>query len=302
SAGYQPTAIEPDEYRVGFADGRAEFIRHDGNLTTVLDVIVSPESDGEVRRITLTNTGTWVREIEVTSYAELVLAPAGADWAHPAFSKLFVETEYMATKGLLLATRRRRSEHEPEVWVAAHSVVEGGDLGALQIETDRARFIGRGRSLRDPAAISDQRPLSNTTGAVLDPVFASRRRMRIRPGGSVRIAFWTFVARSREEVITIADRHRDPAAFDRVTTLAWSQGQIERYHMGLTSEQANQYQRLASHLLYANPSLRAPSQTIERGAQPASALWAHGISGDLPIALVRIDDESELPFVREMLQ
>ena len=198
--------------------------------------------------------------------------------------------------------RRRRSDHEPEVWVAAHSVVEGGDLGALQIETDRARFIGRGRSVRDPAAISDQRPLSNTTGTVLDPVFASRRRMRIRPGGSVRIAFWTFVGRSRDEVIALADRHREPTAFDRVTTLAWSQGQIERHHMGLTSEQANQYQRLASHLLYANPALRAPSQTIERGAQPASALWAHGISGDLPIVLARIDDESELPFVRELLQ
>ncbi len=302
SAGYQPTAAEPDDYRVGFADGRAEFVRQDGNLTTVLDVIVSPESDGEVRRITLSNTGNWVREIEVTSYAELVLAPAAADWAHPAFSKLFVQTDYIAAKGLLLATRRRRAEHEPEVWAATHSVVEGDDLGALQVETDRARFVGRGRTLRDPVAISDQRPLSNTVGAVLDPIFASRRRVRIRPGGSMRIAFWTVVGRSRDEVIALADKHREPTAFDRVTTLAWSQGQIERYHMGLTSEQANQYQRLASHLLYANPALRAPSLTIERGARPANALWAHGISGDLPIIVVRIDEDDHIPFVRELVQ
>ncbi len=302
SAGHQPTAAEPDEYKVAFNDARAEFERRDGTLTTVLDVLVSPESDGEVRRVTLSNHGTRVREIEVTYYAELALAPAATDWAHPAFSKLFVETDYIPAKGLLLATRRRRSSHEPEVWVAAHSVVEGDDLGALQIETDRGRFVGRARSLRDPIAIFDRRPLSNTVGAVLDPIFASRRRVRIRPGGSVRIAFWTLVSRSREEVIALADKHREPNAFDRVTTLAWSQGQIERHHIGITSDQANQYQRLASHLLYANPALRVPPQTIERGAQPANALWGHGISGDLPIILAHVDEEQELPFVRDLLQ
>ncbi|MDZ4740743.1 MAG: glycosyl transferase, partial [Alphaproteobacteria bacterium] len=285
-----------------FSDSRAEFVRRDGTLTTAMDIIVSPECDGDVRRLTISNHGALAREIEVTSYAELVLAPASTDWAHPAFSKLFVETEYVAAKGLLLATRRPRSAQETAIWAATHAVVEGDGMGALQIETDRARFIGRGRSLSDPIAISDQRPLSNTVGAVLDPVFASRRRVRIRPGGSVRIAYWTFAGRSRDEVTALADRHREPDAFDRVTTLAWSQGQIERHHMGITSDQANQYQRLASHLLYASPDLRANSLTIARGAQPPNALWALGISGDLPIILARVDQEEELPFVRDLLQ
>jgi cyclic beta-1,2-glucan synthetase len=302
SAGYQPTAADADEYKVGFSEGRAEFLRRDGTLTTVLDVIVSPECDCEVRRVTVSNHGARPREIEVTHYAELVLAPIAADWSHPAFSKLFVQTEYLATKGLLLATRRRRSSQDPEVWAAAHSVVEGEDLGALQIETDRARFIGRGGTLRDPVAISDQRPLSNTVGAVLDPIFASRRRVRIRPGGSVRIAFWTSIARSRDAVIALTDRHRDHNAFDRIATLAWSQGQIERHHIGVTSDQANQYQRLASHLLYPDPALRAPPRTIERGARSVNVLWAHGISGDLPIILARVDQEEELPLVRDLLR
>ncbi len=301
SAGYQPTTTEPDEYKVGFADGRAEFARRDGSLTTALDVIVSPECDGEVRRLTVSNHGARMREIEVTDYTELVLAPVTADWAHPAFSKLFVETDYIAAKGLLLATRRQGSSRDNAVWVSTHSLVDGEGLGALQVETDRARFIGRGRSLRDPIAISDQRPLSNTVGAVLDPVFASRRRVRIRPGGSVQITYWTLISGSRDEAIALADRHRDSSAFDRATTMAWSQGQIERHHMGITSDQANQYQRLASHLLYANPALRAPSKTIEHGARPPSALWTHAISGDLPIILVRIDDEHGLPFVRDLL-
>ncbi len=302
SAGYQPTAAEPDDFNVVFAEGRAEFVRRDGTLTTALDVILSPESDSEVRRVTVSNHGTRLREIEVTQYAELVLGTPASDWAHPAFSKLFVETDYIASKGLLLATRRRRAPHEPEIWVASHSVVEGEGVGALQIETDRARFIGRGRSARDPLAISDQRPLSNTVGTVLDPAFAARRRIRIPAGGSIRVAFWMFAGRTRDEVIALADKHREPNAFDRVTTLAWSQGQIERQHIGITADQANQFQRLASHLVYANPALRPPSGTIEHGAQPPSALWAHGISGDLPIILARVDTDEELPFVRELLQ
>ncbi|NOT40014.1 MAG: glycosyl transferase, partial [Alphaproteobacteria bacterium] len=300
SAGYQPTGAEPDEYKAAFADGRAEFVRRDGSLTTTLDVMVSPECDGEVRRLTISNHGARMREIEVTYYAELVLGSASADWAHPAFSKLFVETDYIAAKGLLLATRRQGAR-DKAAWVTLHSLVEGDGLGALQVETDRARFIGSGRSLRDPVAISDQRPLSNTVGAVLDPVFASRRRVRIQAGGSVQITYWTLVAGSRDEAIALADRHRDASAFDRVTTMAWSQGQIERHHMGITSDQANQYQRLASHLLYANPALRATPETIARGAQPPNALWVHGISGDLPIVLVRIDDDHGLPFVRDLL-
>ncbi len=302
SAGYQPTAAEPEDYCAAFAEGRAEFVRRNGTLTTALDVILSPESDAEVRRVTLSNHSARLREIEVTYYAELVLTKPTSDWAHPAFSKLFVETDYIAAKGLLLATRRRRAPHEPEVWVASHSVVEGEDVGALQIETDRARFIGRGRSMRDPQAISDQRPLSNTVGTVLDPAFAARRRIRIPAGGSIRVAFWTFAGRTRDEVIALADKHRDPNAFDRVTTLAWSQGQIERQHIGITADQANQFQRLAGHLIYANPALRPPPATIEDGAQPPSTLWAHGISGDLPIMLARVDTDEELPFVRELLQ
>lgn len=301
SAGFQPTGIEAEEFKVSFSDGRAEFLRRDNTLSTTLEVIVSPECDGEVRRVTISNHGTRGRDIEVTSYAELALAPASTDWAHPAFSKLFVETEYLAASGVLLATRRN-SPAEEQVWAATHSIVEGDALGALQIETDRARFIGRGRTLRDPIAVSDQRPLSNTVGTVLDPVFATRRRVRIRPGGSVRLSYWTLVARSRAEALALSERHRDPNTFDRVTTLAWSQGQIERHHLGLTPKVANQYQCLASHLLYANPALRSPSSVIERGAQAPNALWALGISGNLPILLVRIDQEEELPLIRELLQ
>ena len=202
-----------------FFEDRVEIIRRDGSLTTTLEVAISPEDDAEVRRVTIANGGSRTREIELTSYAEIVLAPDAADAAHPAFSKLFVHTDtgrqpreraqasvrtprnsartFIDDSGAILATRRRRSPDEPEVWAAHLAVVEGELVGALEFETDRARFLGRGRSIRTPVSVVDGRPLSNTSGAVLDPIFSLRRRIRLAPGTTAHVTFWTLVAASR---------------------------------------------------------------------------------------------------------
>ena len=220
SAGFQPSGAEPDDYDVVFNEDRAEFTRRDGTLKTTMEVIVSAEDDAEVRRVSIANSGSRAREIEVTSYAELVLAPQADDVAHPAFSKLFVETEYLAEVGAILATRRRRTPSEPEIWAAHLAVADGSAVGRPEVETDRARFLGRGRDVRTPSAVIDGRPLSGTVGTVLDAIFALRRRVRIAPGASVHIAFWTVVASTREALIDLIDKHRDLTAFERAATLA----------------------------------------------------------------------------------
>jgi cyclic beta-1,2-glucan synthetase len=156
SAGYQPMGVEADRYWISFSEDRAELVRRDGALTTSLEIVVSPEDDAEVRRLSISNAAGHAREIEITSYAELVLASPAADNAHQAFSKLFVQTEYLAESGALIATRRRRSPAEPEIWVAQIMVAEGDGWGALEVETDRAKFIGRGRNLRNGG--NDARP------------------------------------------------------------------------------------------------------------------------------------------------
>src|SRR5947208_13154253 len=148
SAAHQPSGVEPDAYEAVFSEDRAEIHRRDGTIATTLEVVVSPEDDAEVRRVTLTNLGGRTREIELTSYAEIVLAPPAADAAHPAFSNLFVQTEFIPELGALLATRRPRSHGEPQVWAAHVVVAEGETVGELQYETDRARFLGRGRGIR----------------------------------------------------------------------------------------------------------------------------------------------------------
>jgi cyclic beta-1,2-glucan synthetase len=301
SATFQPHRTRPDSYDVMFAEDRAEFVRRDGALTTTLDVVVSPEDDAEVRRVSIANAGRQSRDIELTSYAEIVLAPPVADSAHQAFSKLFVQTEYLAAAGAILATRRRRSPDEPELWAAHLAVVQGETVGDVEIETDRARFLGRGNEVGNAVAAVDGRRLSNTVGTVLDPVFALRRRLRIAAGGTARIAFWTVVASTRETLLDAIDKHQDTNAFERAATLAWTQAQVQLRHLDIGPAQASLYQRLAGHVLYANPSLRSPSDTIRRGLAAQNILWAQGISGDVRIVLVRIDEIEDSGIVRELL-
>jgi cyclic beta-1,2-glucan synthetase len=302
SAGFQPSGVEPEDYDVTFNEDRAEFKRRYGLLTTVMEVLVSAEDDAEVRRVSISNASSRAREIEVTSYAELVLAPQAADLAHPAFSKLFVETEYLPLAGAILATRRRRSPDEPQIWAAHLAVVDGEAIGKPEVETDRARFLGRGGSPRTAFAVNEGRSLSNTVGTVLDPIFALRRRLQIAPGATARIAYWTMVAPSREALLDLIDKHRDATGFERATTLAWTQAQVQLHHIGIDPGEAGLFQRLAGHLLYAAPTLRPSSDTILRGAGAQSGLWHLGISGDLPILLLRIADTEHLDIARQLLQ
>ena len=302
SAGYQPIGREPDSYDVAYFEDRAEITRQDGRIVTSLEIVVSPEDDAEVRRVSVTNLGTRVREIELTTYGEVVLAASSADSAHQAFSKMFVQTEFVADGGVLLATRRPREPAEARLWIAHVSALDGEAIGGVQFETDRARFLGRGRELRDAVSIVDARPLSNTAGTVLDPVLALRRRVRVAPGATARISFWTILTTSREQAIALADKHRDAAVFERAKTLAWTQAQVQLRYLGVDFDEAQDFQRIANRVLYADSALRAPRDILARNRSAASGLWPYGISGDLPIVLVRIDDDHDVEFVKQLLR
>lgn len=302
SAGHQPVCAEADTYEAAFSEDRATITRADGALVTSMEALVSPEDNAEVRRLSITNHGTRLREIEVTSYMELALARPADDDAHPAFSKLFVQTEYLHETGALLATRRPRSPSEPTIWAAHLSIVDGKSVGDVQYETDRARFLSRNHSARSPSAIMGGWPLSNSAGAVLDPVFALRRRVQIPRGQTVTIAFWTMAAPTREDIVGLIDRHQETTAFDRATTLAATHAQSQIQYLGLVGEESHLFQLLANYVIYADAALRAPRDILEKAMPPANALWPFGISGDLPIVVVRLREEEHLPFVRQLIR
>ncbi len=303
STGYQPSGVEPDTYEASFCEDHAEIIRRDGALTTTLEVVVSSEDDAEVRRVSLTNLGSHARDIQVTSYAELCLASQWADVVHPAFSNLFVQTEFASDVGALLGTRRRQSDKDAAVWTAhVVVVVEGDTVGDLQFETDRARFLGRGHHVRSPVSMIDGRALSNTVGSVLDPVMSLRHTVRIEPGATARMVFSTIVSSTREHVLDLADKYRDPRVFERTLSLAWTQAQVQLHHLGIGHDEAHLFQMLANAVLYPNASLRPSSDVLSRTMLERSALWAYGISGDLPIVLARIDDAQDVEIIRQLLR
>ena len=300
-AGYQPLAAEADSYEASFAEDRCTLVRNDLALMTTLDLVVSPEEDAEVRRVSITNHGGRTREIDVTSYIELALARPNDDAAHLAFSKMFVVTEFDAGLGALFAARRPRGPGDPHIWAAHLSVVEGETLGEVQYETDRARFLGRNRDARAPNAVTEGWPLSNTVGTVLDPMFSLRRRVSIPRGQTVTVAFWTILGSSREDVAALADKHLDGAAFTRAATLAATQSQAHLQYLGIAADEAHLFQQLANCVLFPETALRAP-QDILRRAGAGSHLWPLGISGDLPIVLLRIDDVDDIEIVRQLLR
>lgn len=302
SASHQPIQKRPQKYEVAFSEDKADFWRNDAGLITHMEVVVSAEDNAEVRRVSLTNNSTRMREIELTSYAEVVLATPQADLAHPAFSNLFIETEFFAGENAILAHRRQRSSEDEPIW-AVHVVVADGELvGTTQYETDRGRFLGRGHTPANPIAVMEDRPLSNTVGAVLDPVFSLRRRVRVRPNETVRCSFSTIVARSREEAVMKADKYHDPNTFDRELRLAWTKAQVEMSHLNIDAEEAHLFQRLAARIVYSDPSLRPRPHVLALNTKAQSSLWAYRISGDLPIVVVRIEKAADLPTARKLVR
>ena len=301
SAGFEPTRRKPDQYNAAFMSDRIEIHRRDGDIETVTEIGASPEHPAEVRRVTITNHGSTAREIEITSYTEVVLAARNADIAHRAFSGLFVETEALPERGCVLARRIPRSASEGETWVVQILTNEENEWSDFEFECSRARFVGRGHTLAAPRALMGSDPLSGTTGAVLDPVLALRRRVLLQPGKRAKIAVCTALAPTREIALELADIYGAPPSIARTFELGWADARVELRHLGMTGVQAERAQRLLSAILFPVPQLRASPAPGAVHGSTKEALWSHGISGDLPIVVLRVDEPGFVELCRELL-
>jgi cyclic beta-1,2-glucan synthetase len=300
SAAYQPTLRRGTSYEAIYSQGRAEYRRRDGDIDTHVEISVSPEDDIELRRINIVNRGKTARVIELTSYAEVVLASSAADLAHPAFSNLFVQTQLVRPRQAILCTRRPRSVSEKPPWMMHLMKVDGNTRGAVSYETDRAKFVGRGRTPADPAAMYSQN-LSDSEGAVLDPIISIRNTIALQPDETARVNFVTGVAETREAAMGLIEKYSDSRLADRVFDLAWTHSQVVLRQLDAGEGETQLYGRMAGSILYANPRLRAPGSVIARNRKGQSGLWGYGISGDLPIVLLRIADRAQTSLVRQMV-
>ncbi len=302
STAYQPTLKQPKQYEVIFSEGRAEFRRRDNDLDMHTEIAVSPEDDIELRRIRITNRSRRHRAIEVTSYAEIVLASPAADALHPAFSNLFVQTEILHQRRAILCTRRPRSKGEPVPWMFHLMAVHGAYIGEVSYETDRIRFIGRGNTLANPQALRGSAALSGSDGSVLDPIVAIRHQIALDPGESATIDIVSGVGETRDTALSLIEKYQDRRLADRVFELAWTHSQVILQQLNVTEADAQLYGRLAGSVIYTNSSLRADPSLLIKNHRGQSGLWGYSISGDLPIVLLQIKDPSNIELVRQLVQ
>ncbi len=302
STTFQPTCVRPDSYEANFSESRIEFRRRDQDLDTHTDIAVSPEDDIELRRVRIINRSRTRKVLDVTSYAEVVLAPAIADELHRVFSNLFVQTEIIRPRNAIVCTRRSRSSLEQPPWMFHLLAVHGTDSSRTSFETDRARFIGRRHSMADPQALRDTAPLSDTEGAVLDPIVAVQHCIALDAGESVTFDMVTGVGESRAACLALVEKYQDRRLADRVFDLAWTHSLVSLRQINVTEADAQLYGRLAGRVIYANSSLRADQSMIVNNRRGQSGLWGYAISGDLPIVLLQIKDPTNIESVRQLVQ
>lgn len=308
SSSYQPTLEMPERYEAIFSEGRVEFRRRDTTnygadiFDTHTEIVVSPEDDIELRRVHVTNRSRHHKQIDLTSYAEVVMASASADTFHPAFSNLFVQTEVLKDRHAILCTRRPHSVGEQSPWMLHLMVVRGCVIGEISFETDRSRFIGRTCNAADPQAMHSSGALSGTEGSVLDPIVAIRCCITLEPEQSAIFDIVSGMADTRDTALSLVEKYQDRHLADRVFDLAWTHSQVVLRQLNASEAEAQLHSRLASSVIYANAALRIDPAVIVRNRRGQSGLWGYAISGDLPIVLLQIGDAANIDFVRQLVQ
>jgi cyclic beta-1,2-glucan synthetase len=301
----QPTMVSADHSEVSFLPHRVEFERQDGDIVLRTAIGIAPEDDVEVRRITVTNHGSEPRLLAFTSYMEVILNQQTVDQRHPAFNKLFIESEFLAEEDCLLFHRRPRSASEKPVYLAHFFISNHEKVELSGYETDRKLFLGRGGTDKYPGVFSIRNEasiLSGKIGATLDPISAVQAELTLPAYGTAQIAFITLAAASRKEALQLVFRYRHWSQVSRALADARRHIEKEVQQLNITSQKIEEFQKLLSPLLYSSPALRADPAVLASNTLGQPGLWTFAISGDYPILLLRLNRDEDLSLLGEVLQ
>ncbi len=297
------------ELTLSYFPHKVQWRRRDHDIVLQADIFVPPEDDVELRRFRITNDSSEQRRLRLTHYTEIVLGDEATDLRHQTFSKLFVASEFLPEQKALLFRRRPRSAHEQETLMAQTLFLASDDAANAAVrqtevhyESDRLRFVGRNRNLQDPLALESEQWLTGTTGPTLDPVSALGAELVIAPYSTVELALITVVGDSRQEIETLLARYRSASTIHRSEELARTRTEHELQRLDLGSPALEQGQKLLSLLLYPHPARRVEHEELARNQKGQAGLWAYGISGDYPILLLSLHDESESAMLQELLR
>jgi cyclic beta-1,2-glucan synthetase len=299
---YQPTLKKSKNYEAAFSQGRVDFHCTHDEIETQTVIVVSPEDDIEMRRVCITNNSNFRRTLEITSYAEVVLATPASDVMQPAFSNLFVQTEILPTQNAIMCTRRPRSTEEKSPYMFHLMALQGKVADEISYETDRMEFIGRGNSTLNPQVMERSGPLSGSQGSVLDPVVAIRYKITLDPDEMITLDLMIGIGENKEVCQNLIDKYQDKHHKDRVFELAWTHSQVVLRQINATEVDAQLYGRLASSILFQNSVFRADPSILISNHRGQSGLWGYSISGDFPIVLLKIESQTSMSLVKQLVQ
>jgi cellobiose phosphorylase len=301
SYAYHPTRKEPEEYQVVFSAYQAEFKRVDGDISTHSTVSLSPDHNLEIRKITLTNQSNEVKIMELTSYMEVVGDTHLAELSHPAFNKLFMESEFLEEQSIFLS--KRRSNKGGENPYLMHMVkTQAKMLHKVEYENDRLKFIGRNNTLESPDVVANNVSLSNQSGFCNDPIMSLRVTIQLKAKESASVSFITGVGTTKEEVLKIGDELNVAYRVDDIFEKFRLQSEIELKYLEISGTQLNAFQDLITPLFYPIADYRGPVESIRRNFKNQSSLWRFGVSGDTPIIVLRVKSMEDASIIKDALK
>lgn len=301
SAAYKPTQIEPDHYQVTFSYHQIEFTRQDGDIATHTEISLSSTQNVEIRKVTLTNHGSKMVILEVTSYLEVVADHFLSELSHPAFNKLFIESEYVADHAALIAKRRGSTESEKMPYLIHMVNTEDEIKRNVQYETDRKRFLGRNNTPAKPEMITGNCTMSNIAGFSVDPIMSLRMMLYIPEGKSLTITFITGMFNTRDEALEMCEAYSDPNRVENEFEQFRLQSKLELKYLNINSSQLNAFQDLIGPIFYPSAPYRGPAENLRRNWKNQSFLWRFGVSGDNPMLILRVNSIEEVGIVKDVL-
>jgi len=302
SAGMQPIRGPVGNMQVTFFAHMAVQRRSEGDIITTTEVTVSPDDPVEIRRLHIFNSSSTPRVLRLTSYGEVILTQQSSDARHPAFNKLFIESEFVPELNLQIFKRRPRSDSETPVFLGHMLVLSGKITPDNAHEADRRAFLGRHGSIRSPRILSDGQYLSGASGATLDPIFSLGQQIVLDGHENTVLAYLTFTAESREEILALANRHQSWTLIERAFQQADISQQSWLTQQNMDTEAIQTALQTLSAMLYPHAATRAPGEVLASNRLGQPTLWRFGISGDYPILLVEIKDPRHIELVRQALQ
>ncbi len=289
-----------DKYKICFSPEKNKFIRIDADIETTTEIIVSPDDPVEIRRLKLKNNGNQERTLEITSYFEPVLSKPMQDYAHMAFNNLFLIFDYLDSEDILVK-RKKRQKEEKNIYLGTSFYTEHETIGELEFEIDKEKFIGKKNEII-PKMVKDSKPYSKTMGLVTDPCLATKRTIRIMPGEKAILDLIVCVSNDKQEISELIKKYKNTNIITKTIDLARAKVEAETIYLGLKGKDIEKYQKLLSYIIFNNPLKKLVLKELPKKIYSQSSLWKYGISGDIPIILLKIEDLNDMHVVQDILK